>query len=214
MAEDDYQKRYMAGEGHGLMLDRTRFKALAVRLGALGGVMMALATAIAVAAAVSDPSLFVVAGLIAVSGALMASSGLLFSVLRVSVTRDELHIQYGLTGPRIPIEDIVDVGVEAYDMWKYGGYGVKARSIDGRLERAYSLPTAENRVVRVVWREGEKKKSAVFSSEQPDAVAAAIQRAMAMKAGGGAFRVRVEEPVEEEEVAADAGEEKKRARRP
>ena len=49
----------------------------------------------------------------------------LFSALRISLTSKEVHVQYGLFGPRIPIE--ASASCEACgDDWKlYGGSGIR-----------------------------------------------------------------------------------------
>jgi hypothetical protein len=195
MPADDYEREHMRRKGQLLLADRTRFRGLMPTLGTLSGFMLAASIGTAVGAIVTGLWPFwLAAGTVAFGGGLLGSAGVLFSVLRVAVTTEELHIQYGLVGPRIPIDNIQECEVVDYDAMRYGGYGVKVRSIDGRMERAYTVPTQDNRVVRVVWRQDGATKHAVFSSEQPDAVRSAIHDAIARRAPGGAFRMRVELP--------------------
>ena len=49
----------------------------------------------------------------------------LFSVLRISVSRDEVYVQYGLFGPRIAVRDIERCEAVDYDWKKYGGWGIR-----------------------------------------------------------------------------------------
>ena len=100
----------------------------------------------------------------------------LFSVLRVSVTREEVFVQYGLFGPKIAVGDIEQCEAVDYDWKKYGGWGIRYGR-DGSV--AYNMLGDGGRAVRIVYRKGNKKKTVLLASRQPERLAAAIQQARA-----------------------------------
>jgi hypothetical protein len=119
--------------------------------------------------------------------------------LRTTVTSREVIVQYGLFGPRIPLEGIESCEVKDYPQLAYGG-GIKW--VAGAW--AYTLWGQGTRTVRIEWHDARGKKHAtIVSSPDPDALAAAIQRARAGAASGAriataAAEVEGGEQVEEE----------------
>lgn len=73
--------------------------------------------------------------------------------LRVTVTRDDVAVQYGVFGPKIPIESIIECKAENYSLMKYGGYGIRLSPIDGSW--AFNMLGDKGKAVRIHY----KKKS-------------------------------------------------------
>lgn len=107
--------------------------------------------------------------------ALMVLVWAMFSVLRISVSPTQLHVQLGLFGPRIPIQDIVSARAVDYDWKKYGGWGIRL-GMDGSM--AYNMMGDAGRAIEVEYqtRSGRVRKIVVTSSE-PEALAQAIASA-------------------------------------
>ncbi len=127
---------------------------------------------------------------------------ILFSALRISVTSKEVHVQYGLFGPRIPIEAIESCEACAYDWKQYGGWGIRYGR-DGTV--AYNMLGDGGRAVRISYKKGEKTKKVLLAARDPERLATAIQQARAMALTGGALP-RFEEAAEllRVEALADA----------
>ena len=120
-----------------------------------------------------------------------------------------MQIQYGLFGPKIPIDAIESCEAMDYDVMKYGGWGLRLGR-DGSW--AYSLLGEGGRVVQIVWREGGKEKKVVVSSRDPEALVKSIQSARGVT---GAHRIVVDgadalastmryDPAEEAQAEAEA----------
>jgi hypothetical protein len=159
--DDEYTKKYMDGE-QARYVDKVRmpawFNALLLGAGVAG----------TVAAAVGGGSIFAP---VLVFGAVGGAWSIL-STLRTVVTRDGVHIQYGLFGPKIPIADIVSVDVVEYEAVKYGGWGIRF-GLDG--SRAYSLPGKGGRAVRIRRRARGGERVVDITSENPEALRLAIE---------------------------------------
>ena len=127
----------------------------------------------------------------------------LFSALRISVTPKEVHVQYGLLGPRIPIEAIESCEPCEYDWKQYGGWGIRYGR-DGSV--AYNMLGDGGRAVRITYKKGAKSKKVVLSARDPERLATAIQQARAMALTSGALP-RFEEAADplRIEALADAG---------
>ena len=102
---------------------------------------------------------------------------LLFMSLRVLVTKEAVHIQFGLFGPKIPMGAIAEAREEAYSPMKYGGWGIRF-GLDG--SRAYSVPASGDRglLIRYVNEKGATK-SVFVSAQDPAVLLAAIAEARA-----------------------------------
>lgn len=112
----------------------------------------------------------------------LAVVSLLFSHLRVVVTPEHVHVQLGLFGPKIAVSAIERVSAEDYRAIKYGGWGIRF-GVDGSV--AYSIPGGTGRGVRIEYRGAKGNAKAVFvSSNEAEALAAAIEDARAARASG------------------------------
>jgi hypothetical protein len=188
MAADDYEKKYMSGEGalaHSRAMMPWPFHVLLLFLAAFttatsvaSGTWVALATV---------PLLLLV--------------WILFMFLRVTVTPDVLHVQLGVFGPKIPIDEIVSATVAKYDALKYGGWGIRL-GIDGSV--AYSLPGHGGKGVAVTFEKNGKQRKMFVTCPNPEEVVAAIDKAR------GGVRVAGEVRVAADEEEADTEEEEKK----
>ena len=130
----------------------------------------------------------------------------LLMFLRVTVTPSEVHIQYGVFGPKIPMSAITGVRVESYRWTEYGGWGIR-RKHDGTW--AYSVPGGEGRGIRITYKTKMGRERTVFaSSDRPDELVAAIAKARAGNvrvASGAEAGPRVAEEEEVAEVSSEGG---------
>lgn len=169
---DPYESRYMnAGEA----LVRSR-KPMPWWYFALLG----LALAASVGASIAAGTLATL-----VTAPLLVGVALLLSVLRVVVTRDHVHAQLGLWGPKIALRDITKIEAMPYPAMRYGGWGIRM-GVDGSW--AYSTPGGTGRGVRIEYRDGDRAKAVFISTDDADAVVAAVLRA---RADGATTGVRV-----------------------
>jgi hypothetical protein len=122
---------------------------------------------------------------------------LTLSVLRTVVTSEEVHVQYGLWGPRIPVRAIRKAKVVKYDVVRYGGWGLKYR----KGSWAYTMPGHPN-VVELEWEEDGKTKHAVVSSEDPEMLARKINQARAVRIATGDTSSDEEQSEAEQEALA------------
>jgi hypothetical protein len=173
-APDDYEARYMAGEG---VIYRDKIKAPKTFFALLG--LPAVIQAIAFAAVMLQPHPAPLASFLAfpVSVAVLTLLAILFAVLRVTVTRREVLIQYGLFGPKIPLESIQSCESVVYDWKMYGGWGIR-RGRDGSW--AYNMMGDAGRAVRIAWTDAKGAlTTTLVASPNPDVLARAINHARA-----------------------------------
>lgn len=171
MSTDEYERRYMS-EGGLVYQSKARAPLLFLLL-------LLLPTLIAVpivAAAALQPGAPASTWLAALPGPIITLVvGLLFAVLRATVTATHVHIQYGLFGPKIPLARIESCEAVSYDWKRYGGFGIR-RGLDGSW--AYNMMGDQGRAVRIVWRdESGDRVTTLLSSPDPEAFAAAVLRA-------------------------------------
>jgi hypothetical protein len=189
LAADDYEKKYMSGEG-ALASSRARmpwpFDVLLLFLAAFTtATSIASGTWIAMA---TVPLLLLV--------------WILFMFLRVTVTPDALHVQLGLFGPKIAMDEITSATVAKYDALKYGGWGIRM-GLDGSI--AYSLPGHGGKGVAVTFTKNGKERKMFVTCPNPEEVVAALDKARANVRVGQDVRVAArEEDAEEEEQASEA----------
>jgi hypothetical protein len=154
------------------------------RLMAISMLALALLTGTLAVTTLLSPAPLAVALAMIGSCAVFLGCGLLLSVIRVTVTSEDVAVQFGLWGPRVALEAIESCRVVAYDWKRFGGWGIK-RAWDGTW--AYTLsPSAP--VVELRWRDGDTTRAAVFNASDPEAVVAAIQRGREAR-GGARFAV-------------------------
>lgn len=209
---DPYQAKFMASGA--LYYDKIRAP-LAYHLIFLLPVLVVVGSSIAAFAQAGAAALVAPA----FSMLLLPIAWLLFSVLRISVTRDEVFIQYGLFGPKIAVRDIEHAAAVDYDWKKYGGWGIRYGR-DGSV--AYNMMGDRGRAVEIVYKRGDKTKKVLVASPDPARLAGAINQARALASGGAAkMRIEAEAPKDEvmreaeaeaEAIAAEAEEEAKKAR--
>lgn len=166
-APDRYEAEYMAAEG-GVLHERRRMPGWFFGLMGVIGLVELVAS---VATANPLPALVAFPIIVAVT--------LLLSHLRVVLTETHLHIQYGLWGPKVAVEDIVAMRVEPYSMMRYGGFGIR-RSIDGYW--AYSTPGGSGQALILETRDGRKL---CVTLDQAERFRAMILELQARRAGTG-----------------------------
>lgn len=199
---DDYEAHYMAGEG---VVYRDKMKAPKLFFAIL--LLPMLIQLVALIAVALSPAPVPIATYLPFpfTVGLLALIGLLFSVLRVTVTRREVYVQYGVFGPKIPIEQIVSAEAVAYDWKQYGGWGIR-RGRDGSW--AYNMMGDAGRAVRIVWSDGKGgTNTTLVASSDPEALARAIQVARGGKriaASPAAAKARVAPIDREFQAEADA----------
>jgi hypothetical protein len=195
-APDAYQATYM---GDALYHDKLRAP-LVFHLLFIFALVAACGGAIA-AGIGAGPAAALPAGL----GALvLVVAWLLFSVLRISVTKDEVYVQYGLFGPRIAVRDIERCAAVDYDWKRYGGWGIRV-GLDGTT--AYNMVGDQGRAVEIAYSKGAKTKKVLVASPDPERLAAAINRARTPALGGAGGRVRIAATVDDEVEAESVAEE-------
>jgi hypothetical protein len=193
--EDEYEKRYMGGDAivyqakakapalfHFIVLAPTLFSALVLGFASMAPNAPAwLPVMILPAAIVTFPM------------------WLLFSVLRATVTRSHVHIQYGLFGPKIPLEKIEACEAVSYDWKRYGGFGIR-RGRDGSW--AYNMMGDQGRAVKLRWKdESGKEVTTLVSASDPDAFVRSVAKA---KAGTRASKPKVRVDAPSAEAIAEA----------
>jgi hypothetical protein len=153
----------------------------------LGPIVFLLAATMGFAGLGSKPMPLPVAFAMLPMAVLMTVLWAMFIALRTTVTKREVVIQYGVFGPRIPLERIDACRVVDEPLLALGG-GVKRF----RGAWAYTLWGQGTRVVRLEWHNAHgAKKATRVSSSDPDALAAAVEHArgatyMRIDAGGDA----------------------------
>lgn len=173
-AIDSYEAEYMKGGGKILRREKTVWKLHWILLFPVPLCLFILAMILSGAG--SKPAPPELALLPAAMVGLFSVLWLMFRVLRVHVTDQIVHIQYGIFGPQIPVAAITSCRVVDYDLTRYGGWGIRY-GLDGSW--AYSLAGDAAQVVEITWSEGEKSKKVVVSSLNPAALAASILSAKA-----------------------------------
>lgn len=105
---------------------------------------------------------------------------LMLSALRVTVTPDHVRVQYGPIGPKIPIERIEHCEAEDYELWRYGGYGIRYSVIEGAW--CYNMVGDNGKAVRIHYRtESGALRKVLVASRHHHALADAINRARIAK---------------------------------
>ena len=113
-----------------------------------------------------------------------------FGVARTVVSAEELRVEIGMLGPRIPLSRIVKAEVAP-----------DARRGRGYFDPAYVPPTSTE-LVRVTYKDArDAERVVVIGTQRAAALVEAIQRG---KGGAALPRVRVEAPVDPDVAAAEA----------
>lgn len=163
---DAYQAKYMAKGSGSLYHDKITAPA-AYHLLFLLPLLVLMGSALVTSAPLLVPLL---------SSAPLLLIWLLFSTLRISVDLREVHVQYGLFGPKIPIEAITECEAVDYSWKEFGGWGIRFGR-DGTV--AYNMLGDQGHAVRITWRQGKKLKTVLLSSHDPARLATAVNHARA-----------------------------------
>jgi hypothetical protein len=188
---DEYERRYM-GADEALARER-------VRMAWWGHAIFLAALAWALESAVARHDfLSLILPLI-----LISIVWLVFSTLRVAVTRAAVHVQLGVFGPKIAIGDIERAEVARGSIVRMG-WGLRY-GLDGTV--TYSVPSAARDYLRIVYKRGRGRRVVRVMSADPGRLVRAIEVARG-KADGlrVASSMDVAEPLasEEEELAASS----------
>ncbi len=141
------------------------------------------------------------------SSTLMLAIWALFVAIRVTVSTQEVYIQYGVFGPKIPIEAISHCEAVEYNWMEFGGWGIR-RSFDGTW--AYNMPGDQGKGVKLTWTDAKGKlKKTLIGTKNAVLLADAINRARRGEAVGSGVlhEEHLEAPAEIDERAFEEEEE-------
>lgn len=163
---DPYERQYMKGEGAVLHRDRmVAGKVFNLFLLAVGSV------SIGVPLLAGAPWVTTL-----LSASILAMVWLFFGVLRTTVSERSVNVQYGLIGPRIPVQAITALEVVDYDWTQYGGWGIR-RGPEGWM---YNMMGDGGRAVRIEWTDAKGRSKVTFvGTRGADRLGEAIERARA-----------------------------------
>jgi hypothetical protein len=182
---DEYERKYMGEGGIAYQSKATAprtFHAIFALPVLLSAVILTITAAVSPGAPPWLPALSLL------NAAVMLPIWLLFTVLRATVTSTHVHVQYGLFGPKIALEDVVRCEAVSYDWKQYGGWGIR-KGRDGSW--AYNMMGDQGRAVKLVWRDARgNETTTLVSASDPDAFVRAVT---AMKAKRGTPRARITE---------------------
>lgn len=208
---DEFEARHMLDDAPVVHRDKRVSRLLALALAIPGLATMALGVFLGFANATASKPVpaaalpFVVAAILGLGLALM-TLGVIFAVVRTVVTAREVHVKYGLWGPRIPLSALRSATVVKYDWLEFGGWGIR-RSAKGTW--AY-VPTGD-RAVELVFEEGGVEKRVLVGVDDPTETVRQIGRARDA-ISPGRLRVAEDDAVAEEAEATEGTvEEKKRS---
>ncbi len=175
-ADDDYERAYMT---HGNVRFRDKLVASKLFHALMGRSGVGLIGAAVAAWGANGDTL--AAGVFLAGAAASVGTWGLFSGLRITVTDDNIIVQYGLLGPTIPLESIESIESVDYHWTRAGGFGIRL-GMDGSI--VYNMMGDRGKAVKIVWRNkyGIKRKH-VLSSTNPDAMVNAIEAARCARAG-------------------------------
>jgi hypothetical protein len=167
---DAYEEKYMPGEGMVVYRDKSKAP---WPLHAIFAALTVASSAAAIATAAW--------GAAAITIAMCGLMWLLFAVLRVTVSEKIVNVQYGLFGPRIPMEAIESAEAVDYDWKQFGGWGIR---VNAKGEWMYNMPGDGGHAVKIVWAKKGKRKVTYVGSLHHERLAAQIQRARAALPAG------------------------------
>lgn len=185
-APDEYEQKYMGG-GEAIVRDRRGMPRWMHAMFALP-MLIELIAGIAVIAAKSPVGLINLAMIIP-----MGLLWMLFMFLRITLTNDTLHVQYGLLGPKIELSQVKSVSAGTYDWKQYGGWGIRKR----KGVTAYSTPGDTNDCLILEWVDASgKTQNTVVTTDKAKEFAEEIQRRIATSGASSTSStgVRVDTP--------------------
>ncbi len=107
---------------------------------------------------------------------ILAAVWLFCMTLRTVVTRDEVHIQLGVFGPRIPLDCIRSARAVSRSLIQTRGWGIRF-GFDGST--TYNVPSAAHRYLEISYERAGKLRVVRALSHDPERLVAAIERARA-----------------------------------
>jgi hypothetical protein len=179
MAADDYEKKFMQG-GDAVYRERhvARIFTALMAIPAL----VAFGTGIAILFSEKTPAGAAIAPFFA--SAVVALTALFWAVMRITVTKDTLRVDYGMLGVEIPLTAItackLDAQIGAGAKWAPGGWRY--------------APLGTTRGISVTWTERGKTKHCYIGSNDPEALLRSVHR------DAGA-RTRIAAPESQEDQA-------------
>jgi hypothetical protein len=163
---DAYEAAFMGVDEQVVLRDKMSVHPglhVAALLAVIGGVVAILAAGGSVLVA----ALPILAGLILFS---------MSATLRTTVSTDNVHVQYGVIGPKIPMATITSVKAVDYSWWKYGGWGIRYALSDGSW--CYNMIGDGGKAVEILFEKNGKAKKVLVASKQNVLLADAISQAM------------------------------------
>ncbi len=195
MSADDYETEYMGG-GDGVLFREKHVSRWFAGLMALP----ALVTLAAAGAVLFDPATPAIVALIPLAiGALVATAGVYFAVMRVTVSTETVRVQYGELGPSIDVAAITKHEVVELDALTRFAFGAKIWPEGWRY-----TPPGVREGVRISWMDGASEKTCTVGASDARGLAAAIAEARARSSATTGVRVEVEPEEVDEEVATAA----------
>lgn len=176
----------------------------------LGGGSLPLLVGILVALTNSTASRPVPPGAVPLVVALTAAlsvalwiTGIVFGVVRTVVTKQAVHVKYGLWGPTIPLDAIESARVVEYDWTEFGGWGLRIGKDGARAYVPQNGPCVE-----LVYREGGKTKRLLVGAAEASRTVRAIEEARGRVriADDGSSRAEDEAALEAAEAEAEEAE--------
>jgi len=202
-APDGYEEKFMAGEGTVLHREKAIAPWYFHLLLLVPGLLAIVGGILPLALGAPDSALGLAFAIPLTL--LLFLVWLLFSVLRVTVTSEQFHIQYGLFGPKIPISKIKKAESVAYDWKEFGGWGIKRSFKDGAM--MYNMLGDKGRAARVTYEdESGKEKTVVVGCSNANLLIDAVRRASARALPEGKKRVADVSSGEQVEVEAETEE--------
>ena len=185
MTDDLYVREHMASGGV-LLQDKAIGKTTRKVMGifaaiffvlALVAVVLAFATAAGIAAGIGGVGSFLLA-------LMFAFGGLTLSTVRSVVTRDELHIQVGIWGPRIALDAIQSIAVAPPPNFVKVGMRLEG----DRVVTSYIVENAEHVAITYTNEDG-KERHLRFSVGDPERFVETVNRARGLRIAGPAARI-------------------------
>jgi len=174
---DEYEAEYMGGDPEVVHREKMSFPRPFLWL---MGILFSFAIVAQIAGLVSSGVGFPAILLPLMGFAFAAMMIAMMATLRVTVSTEKVAVQYGIFGPKIPIEDIVHCEAENYSVMKYGGYGIRYSLLDGSW--AYNMLGDKGKAVRIHYRKKSGKiRKLVIASNHHHVLADAINRQRAAR---------------------------------
>lgn len=181
---DAYESAFMGVDEHIVMRDKISMHP-AFHIVTWLAIAAMTVVMVATGAPVFAPILPILAGLVALS---------MTTTLRTTVSKENVHIQYGFIGPTIPTASITSAKAVDYSWMKYGGWGIRYSLFDNSW--CYNMIGDGGKAVEIQYEKNGKSKKVLVASKQNVLLADAIQQAMNVTHGEVALDFGADEPAE------------------